>query len=112
MSDIVDSERYKINSERVPGVEGRRFREGGKLHRYVRVYIKVKDRRDLDLIQSVQYELHPTFRQRYQVSVDRLNNFQILIWTYGFFNCQATLVMKDSPPKVIKGFVKWTVPRS
>jgi hypothetical protein len=96
----------KIRSERISGVEGKRFREGGKLFRNVRIFLEGSDS-DLDKIDSVQYELHPTFRERYQVSSNRRKNFELRIWTYGYFGIKAKLIMKDNSIQIVQGFVKW-----
>ena len=98
---------FSIKSEIVPHSEPKRFTEGGRLFRNVRIYLAVENESDLDKVQSVQYELHPTFRQRYQVSVDRRTNFEIRIWTYGFFNIQAKVSLNDGTVKTVTGFVKW-----
>jgi transcription initiation factor IIF auxiliary subunit len=100
---------YLINSKEVSGVEPRVFREGGKWHHRVRINIITTDTDNdpLDGIRSVQYELHPSFRQRIWVATDIINKFEIKIWTYGYFRIQATLLMIDGASQIISGFVKW-----
>lgn len=96
----------EIKSERISGVPGRRFREGGRLHRNVRIYLEAGDN-VLDKIRHVEYELHPTFRQRIRRSEDRRGNFEITIWTWGYFSIQARLFMKDNSVQLVDGYVEW-----
>jgi hypothetical protein len=98
---------YLINSKEVSGVEPKVFRKGGKCHHRVRINIIAKDGDSLDRIRSVQYELHPSFRQRILIATDVIYEFEIKIWTYGYFRIQATLLMKDGSSQIISGFVKW-----
>lgn len=98
---------FHIRSERVPSSEPKSFREGGRDHYYVRIYIESDSPEELDAVDSVQYELHPTFRQRYRVSTERATGFEIRIWTYGYFSARAKIVKKDGPPETIEGFIRW-----
>lgn len=97
---------FEIKSELVPDVKGQRFRKGGRLYRNVRIYLEAVDD-DLDAIDSVQYELHPSFRQRIRVSENRAENFEIRIWTYGYFKIRAKLLMRDDSIKSAEGIVRW-----
>lgn len=98
---------YRIKSQEVSGVEPKVFRKGGRRHHKVRIHLEATGDDSLDRIRSVQYELHPTFRERMRVANDVINQFEIMIWTYGYFRIQATLLMKDGTTQVIHGFVKW-----
>jgi len=98
---------YQIKSERVSGVDPKTFREGGKRHYNVRIYIDATGGDSLERVRSVTYELHPTFRQRIQVSEIMDTQFEIRIWTYGYFNAKATLRMRDDTLQEIQGFIKW-----
>ncbi len=97
----------KIETERVKGITPKKFREGGRDHYFVRIFLNPDSSAELDEVDSVQYELHPTFRQRIQVATERANGFEIKIWTYGFFNAKAKIIKKDGSPEPIEGFVKW-----
>ncbi len=99
--------KYKIKSNEVSEVDPKRFRKGGKLHHRVRIYLEAIGDDTLDRIRSVQYELHPTFRERTRFADDIINQFEIRIWTYGYFSIRATLFENDGTTKEIKGFVKW-----
>ena len=98
---------YEITSAIVPRSKTKEFREGGRTHHNVRIYLSSDGDSDLDLIDSVQYELHPTFKNRIRVAPNRQSNFEIAIWTWGYFNIKAKLVMKDGPPQFIDGMVRW-----
>ena len=101
-------EDLKINSEIVPGSKPQRFREGGRLHKNIRIYLDPANDADLDDIISVDYELHPTFKDRYRSSENRSRNFETRIWTYGYFKIKAILNFKDGSKKVKDGFVRWS----
>lgn len=96
-----------IESSIVPGSKPQRFREGGRLHRNVRIYLHSDDESELDKIVSVQYVLHPTFKNRYRNSDNRTRNFEIRIWTYGYFKIEAQLTLRDGSTETIYGFVRW-----
>jgi len=98
---------FKIRSNEISGVDPIRFRAGGKLHHRVRIYLEATENDSLEDIRSVQYELHPTFRERIRFSDDAVNQFELRIWTYGYFTIQATLIKDDGSTEAIKGFVKW-----
>lgn len=49
----------------------------------------------LDTIQEVDYLLHPTFPQPFQVSQDRANQFEIVGAGWGGFNVQITVHFRD-----------------
>jgi hypothetical protein len=97
---------FEVKSELVPAVPPKRFRSGGKLHYPVRIYIDGEPA-DLSQIENVQYELHPTFKDRYRVSDRRKTGFDIVVWTYGFFDVTARLHMHDGSLLTVTGAVHW-----
>ena len=99
--------KIEIKANIVPGSAPQRFREGGRWHQNVRIYLVSEDDADLDKIRSVEYVLHPTFRDRYRTSTNRTRNFEVRIWTYGYFNIKANLTFKDGSTETITGFVRW-----
>ncbi len=52
---------------------------------------------DLPYIDSVKYELHPTFKNRFKVVKRTLNNpnCTLVIWTWGIFKVNAVVTTKD-----------------
>ena len=91
----------------VKGSEPKTFREGGRPHQNVRIYLEADESTDLEQIEMVRYELYPTFRERLRVSNDPTKQFEIRIWTYGYFQILAGLYMQDGARQEIKGMVKW-----
>jgi transcription initiation factor IIF auxiliary subunit len=65
----------EIKSELVPFCKAQRFREGGRLHKNVRIYLQSKDEDRFNQIASVEYELHPTFKDRCRTSTNRIKKF-------------------------------------
>ena len=59
------------------------------------------------MIDLVQYELHPSFKNRIRVSDKRSEKFDIKIWTYGYFIVKAKLLFFDGTTDIISGFVRW-----
>jgi len=100
---------YQIQTELVPGVEPKRFNENGRLHFYVRIFLQAGPE-DLDGIELVKYTLHPTFVNPVRVSASRDTNFDIKIWSYGYFDISALLVMRDGSTREVGGYVRWPVP--
>jgi len=97
---------YRIQCERVSGIPPKQFNPGGNKHHYVRIYIEA-DPANLDKIELVKYTLHPSFKKPYRLSEDRSSNFDIKIWTYGYFDIKALLIMRDGGTTEISGYVKW-----
>ena len=100
---------YQIQTEPVSGVEPKRFNEKGRLHFYIRIFLEA-DPEELDKIELVKYTLHPTFVNPVRVSANRDTNFDIKIWSYGYFDTKALLVMRDGNTTEISGYVRWPVP--
>ncbi|UCE60722.1 MAG: hypothetical protein JSU63_03020 [Phycisphaerales bacterium] len=98
---------FKIRTELVRGSRPKRFREGGRLHRHVRIFLDVENDESLDDVIMVEYELHPTFRERIRSSTNRTDSFETLIWTYGFFKIRARVVLRDERTIEVQGFVRW-----
>lgn len=100
---------YEIKVDLVETVQPKQFSKNGKYHYYVRIYISAADSA-LDQIELVKYTLHPTFKDRVRVSASRQSNFDIRIWTYGYFGITATLFLKDGSNTDISGYVEWEIP--
>ena len=98
---------YTIRSERVKGTAPKR--SGNTFLFHVRIFIKSSDRLDLEDIRYVIYELHPTFRNPKQIAKNIRSDFEIQIWTWGFFNVKAKLVMKGGDIQEIDGYVDYDV---
>jgi hypothetical protein len=104
---------YIIRSARVPGTTPKRFQAEGRLHYYVSIFLEAGRNASLDDVDMVVYILDPSFRNRYVVSVDRAQAFQISIWTYGFFDASAKVLLKQ--PKTyldVSGSIEWPMEQS
>ena len=72
-------------------IRSRRFREGGYEHFNIRVFVEG----DIEDLQSVEYQLHPTFRNPDRVVEDPDRGFALDIWTWGEFDIRVTLHFQD-----------------
>lgn len=70
------------------------FHQGGREHYNLRIYLDGDDR-ELDKIEKVEYELHPSFPTPRQGSSDRDDNFAIEIWTWGTFDIKVKIQLKN-----------------
>lgn len=100
----------RIQSELVEGVRPKAFEPRGRHHYYLRILIEGEPS-DLDQIELVKYTLDPTFKDRYRVSTDRSRNFDVRIWTYGYFPVSATVFLKSGGKQELSGEVKWKIPK-
>lgn len=106
---------FVIRTDRVRN-EPKEFPNSKYLNFYVRVYIDIDPEiaakntvYNYEDINFVKYELHPSYKDRYRVSEDRANKFEIKIWTYGFFDIKASIYMKLAQSLELTGMVKFTV---
>jgi hypothetical protein len=79
---------------------------------YVRIFVKDDTPNagpaGLDNIECVIYKLDPSFKKnRLRRSEKRDSNFEIKIWTYGWFSISATVIPKSGPPFEIYGYVQF-----
>ena len=100
---------YSIRSELIETVAPKRFRKEGKLHFYVRISLEGSSEA-LDRVELVKYSLHPTFVDPVRVSTSRQSNFDIRIWTYGYFDITASIILRDGFKNDIRGYIEWQVP--
>ena len=96
----------KIITKRDRSTPTRRFRVGGKNHYKVELSIDSDDD-TLDNISSVEYVLHPSFRDRIRRSDDKNTKFGTDIWTYGYFPVEAKIVDNDGNETTIVGNVEF-----
>ncbi len=102
----VDTSNIRILAEKVAGIPPKKFREGGKEHYRVRIYIE-GSADELNKLTAVKYQLHPSFRKRERLSVSRERSFETVIWTWGYFPVAATLISKDGTENEIEGYLKF-----
>ena len=80
----------KIKSDIDKRTPPRRFREGGKKHYRVNIWLAGAPA-DLQSVRSVRYELHESFKKPDRYSDSPVNQFRITIRTYGFFGIKAVI---------------------
>lgn len=73
---------------------------------YVRIFLEAGPA-TLDNIDYVIYKLHPSFKDPVRRSDERGTNFEIKIWTYGWFYISATIMTKQGLPIQIQGKVEF-----
>lgn len=104
---------FRIHSERVKGIEPKKGESSDLLFFYVRIYLEqVKNSSEYFLmedIELVKYELHPTFVNRIRIANDLRNNFEIKLWTYGFFDVSCKIFYKGGRTEDLQGLIKWEV---
>lgn len=77
--------KYKLKTIINKNFKPIKFSRLGKPHSQVFLEIEPNEASDLKNIKSVEYILHPTFKNRIRHSSDSKNNFQIEIKTWGTF---------------------------
>lgn len=98
---------YRIKSFQIPGTIPKQFIEGGRPHYNAGISLEADNPSELDAVDFVDYELHPTFKDRHLTGRNRSNNFEVRIWSWGFFNAKAKVVLKNGAPEMIEGMVRW-----
>jgi hypothetical protein len=100
---------FEIASERI---DRKSEEAGGLYYAYVRIYLKEVLRRDADItlddVDYVIYKLDESYGDsRLQQSRSRATNFEIKIWTYGWFYVTATVITKDGRAADLGGKVEY-----
>jgi len=105
---IIRTERARPDAKEFPGSKYLNF--------YVRIYIDIDPEiaaknnvYNYDDINFVKYELHPSYKDRFRISEAKANQFEIKIWTYGFFEIKASIYMKLAQSLELTGMVKFNV---
>jgi len=109
------SNAFVIKVDRDRNVAPKKFEQSKYLNFYVRIYIDIensfssKSPYQLDDISFVKYELHPSYLEPIRTSSDRRNNFELKVWTYGFFPIKAIIYLKLGTSLTINGNVEFPV---
>lgn len=103
---------FVIKVERDRNVEARKFANSKYLNFYIRIYIDVENSSarniyTLDDVSFVKYELHPSYKEPVRVASDRQNNFELKVWTYGFYPIKATVYLKYGGSVNVRGNVEF-----
>ena len=94
-----------IRSEEEKDSKPVRFRKSGRLHYSVELFLGEESPGELDQVKEVEYELHPSFKDRYRTSRSRNDCFRTKIRTYGLFDLKARIYFKDGAKEEIEGRV-------
>jgi len=97
----------KIKSREEPNSRPVRFRKNGKPHYSVEIFLEEQTPGELDKIEEVIYELHPSFKDQYRNSKSNTSGFKTKIRTYGTFPLTAKLKLKDGSINEINGNLKF-----
>ena len=85
------------------------LRSGGKEHYHLGVWIDGDDR-ELDQIVMVEYELHPSFKNRVKRSRNRKNGFSVTFWTWGMFNIHIRIHRQSGQVQKLDHYLKYNLP--
>lgn len=72
-------------------IKFRRLKAGGHEHYHIGVWLEADSEREMDRVALVEYELHPSFKERTRTSTNRSNDFSITFWSWGTFVIRALL---------------------
>lgn len=100
MSDI---EKYRLKAVLNTSFKPVQYRIKGKEH--YQVFLSIySDSFDPELseVLYVEYELHPTFKNRNRISKNRNSNFEIEIKTWGTFDIKVVVNLKNGEGFVIE----------
>jgi transcription initiation factor IIF auxiliary subunit len=85
------------------------FREGGREHYNLRIYLE-GSQDELWQITKVEYLLHPSFRKPLRESTDAASGFAIEIWTWGMFDIQVMLHLRDKTTQASHYYLRYSLP--
>jgi transcription initiation factor IIF auxiliary subunit len=110
---MIDASRFTGKAQVIRDPQGKvkfwQRTEISREHFHIGIWID-GDPTDLDNVQQVEYELHPSFRRRNRFSRNRQNKFGITIWTWGLFNVHITILMKDGSKAEMDYFLDYQLP--
>jgi transcription initiation factor IIF auxiliary subunit len=90
-------------------IKFKKFLEKGKEHYNLGLWIDGAER-ELDQINYVEYELHPTFKNRVRKSTNRKNSFSITFWTWGMFDININIHMHSGQVISLIHKLKYSLP--
>lgn len=111
------SNAFVLKVERDTSVMPRKFEDGKYLNFYVRIYLALDPTLvftqspfySFDDVSLVKYELDPSYYDSIRSSSERGRDFEIKVWTYGYYPIKATIYFKMGKPVTIYGNVKFEV---
>jgi hypothetical protein len=109
------SNAFVIKVERIPNIQPKRFEKSKYLNFYIRIFIDIDNTSTskniylMNDISFVRYELDPSYVDPIRISKDRTKNFELKVWTYGFYRVKATIYLNLGSPIDVYGEVKFDV---
>jgi transcription initiation factor IIF auxiliary subunit len=101
--------RSELVRDRNGRIEYRYLHKGGREHFHVRVWLD-EPKEILDDVVSVDYLLHPSFKQRLRTTTDCKNKFAITVWTYGMFLTEVTIHYRNRHSESVSHFLTFELP--
>ena len=90
-------------------IKYRFLHKGGREHYHIGISLEGSDE-ELDKVEKVEYELHPSFKRRVRSSANRENKFSITIWTWGMFKIEATIYFTDGSTSKHSYYLSYELP--
>jgi|GEM_PF-5704197 len=90
-----NSDQYKLSAVLNSAYKPIKFRIKGKNH--YQVFLSIQSDNfdpDLDKVLYVEYELHPTFKERVRISKTKRTSFEIEIKAWGTFDVKVNVYLK------------------
>ena len=78
-------------------------------HYHLGVWVEASDQ-ELDLVERVEYTLHPSFKRPVRSSANRSNKFSITFWTWGMFMIDVVLYLHDGTTRQIQYYLSYDLP--
>ena len=103
----------EIHSELLRNADGkiryRKLRAGGYEHYNVRIYVDGSPEA-LARVESVEYELHPSFPDPHRVVRNRDDNFALQLWCWGTFDIQVTFNLRGGGVETTNYYLRFVLP--
>lgn len=104
---------YTVKSNVIRSIEDKikykQFKDNGRKHFHLGVWVEASER-ELDEIEFVEYELHPSFKRKNRNSRNRPNNFSVTFWTWGMFNIKVSIHLHSGETKNIDYYLEYSLP--
>jgi hypothetical protein len=108
---------FVLKVDRIKDVKPDRFKNGKYLNFFIRIFLDIDEKSgnnreniySINDVSFVRYELDPSYRDPYRISESPQNNFELRVWTYGFYPFKATVYLKFGATVALNGFVHFDV---
>ncbi len=90
-------------------IKYRKLNPDGSEHFHLGVWVDGSTS-ELKTIHSVDYELHPSFRNPMRHSENLENKFGITFWTWGMFDIAVTVTLKNGTEQHLDYYLSYDLP--